>query len=438
MIRILIGILVAVSLIIFSGSRWRWHPFFSLLAGAVAFGLFAGIAPQNILTSIQSGFGALLQQIGMLVAIGSVMGSILEKTGAMESLGIATAKLFNNRVSLALILVGLVVGVPVFCDSGFIVLSRLIPTLSNVSGTAPGSLALSLSTGLYTSHTLVPPTPGPLAAASNLGLGENLGLVILVGFLFSIPVIVVSYFASNRFGKKIETERKEFYSYERLPNVWKALLPLLVPVLLITLGSFAKMLAWPESLSNLLAILGAPAISLSIGLILSFLLVDFKTNPSWPDWVSESLKDAGIILLITGAGGAFGAVIKQSEVEKLLGGFADGSMLSESGVLLLAFLMAAILKTAQGSTTSSMIITSSIVSPVAAAFGFVSVGKLILLLMAIGGGAMSVSHANDSYFWVISRFGGIRHTDLLKSYTVITLLQGLTVLITAVIAIQFL
>ena len=311
-IRILFGIAASVAFIIASGQRWKWHPFFSLLTGAVLFGLIAGISPLNILSSIQSGFGSLLQQIGLVVAIGSVLGTILEKTGAMESLGIATAKLFNNKVSLALILVGLLVGIPVFCDSGFIVLSRLIPTLSNVSGAAQGSLVLSLSTGLYTSHTLIPPTPGPLAAASNLGLGENLGLVIFVGFLFSIPVTIVSYLASNIFGSKINIDQKEFQFNEAVPKVWKSILPLLVPVLLITLGSFSKVLTLPESISNMLTILGSPVISLSIGLILSFLLIDFKANASWPDWVSESLKDAGIILLITGAGGSFGSVIKQS------------------------------------------------------------------------------------------------------------------------------
>src|SRR5258706_3660607 len=140
LIKVLIGILLAVIFIVISAQRWKWHPFFSLLSGAVIFGLIAGITTSEILSSIQSGFGSLLQQIGLVVAVGSVMGAVLEKTGAMESLGIATAKLFRNKVSLALILVGLLVGIPVFCDSGFIVLSRLIPTLAHVANASQGTL----------------------------------------------------------------------------------------------------------------------------------------------------------------------------------------------------------------------------------------------------------------------------------------------------------
>jgi len=321
----------------------------------------------------------------------------------------------------------------VFCDSGFIILSKLIHTLSVNSGTSSATIALSLSTGLYTSHSLIPPTPGPLSAAVNLGLGNNLGLVILVGMLFSIPVGVISYFASNKLGKKIKSETVNEQNFHSTLPLWKSLLPLLIPVTLISIGSFSKILGLPESLTGVLMVMGTPLFALLIGLVFSFLNINFKTEMGWPNWIAEALKDAGIILLITGVGGSFGGVIKDCGIEKIIHDAQTGSVWSESGILLFGFTVGAILKTAQGSTTSSMIITSSIVGPMAVALGLVSQIKLCLILMAIGGGAMTVSHANDSYFWVISRFAGISHSDILKSYTLTTLFQGLTVLAIALI-----
>jgi gluconate:H+ symporter, GntP family len=435
--RILVGLVISITFIILSTQRWRWHPFFSLLIAAIVFGKLAGISFSEIMQAIVSGFGSLLQQIGLVVAVGAVMGSVMEKTGAMEVLGLSITKLLEKKVGIAMLVIGLIVGIPVFCDSGFIVLSKLIPALSHSSGSSGAVMALSLSSGLYTSHTLIPPTPGPLAAATNLGLGENLGLVIVMGLLFSMPVALTAFWASRIFGRCIKTEQDTSVMHASTISVWRAVLPLVVPVVLIALGSFSKVLQFPGLASSILAILGMPVLALFIGLGLSFANLDSQKNPNWPDWISESLKDAGIILLITGAGGSFGAVIKASGLERVIQEFLPGNSLSESGILIFGFLIAALLKTAQGSTTSSMIITSSIVAPMAVGLGIASQVKLAFVLMSIGGGAMTVSHSNDSYFWVISKFGGITQGDMLKSFTPITLLQGLTVLVTALIAIQF-
>jgi GntP family gluconate:H+ symporter len=424
--RILVGLVISITFIILSTQRWRWHPFFSLLIAAIVFGKLAGISFSEIMQAIVSGFGSLLQQIGLVVAVGAVMGSVMEKTGAMEVLGLSITKLLEKKVGIAMLVIGLIVGIPVFCDSGFIVLSKLIPALSHSSGSSGAVMALSLSSGLYTSHTLIPPTPGPLAAATNLGLGENLGLVIVMGLLFSMPVALTAFWASRIFGRCIKTEQDTSVMHAST-----------ISVVLIALGSFSKVLQFPGLASSILAILGMPVLALFIGLGLSFANLDSQKNPNWPDWISESLKDAGIILLITGAGGSFGAVIKASGLERVIQEFLPGNSLSESGILIFGFLIAALLKTAQGSTTSSMIITSSIVAPMAVGLGIASQVKLAFVLMSIGGGAMTVSHSNDSYFWVISKFGGITQGDMLKSFTPITLLQGLTVLVTALIAIQF-
>jgi GntP family gluconate:H+ symporter len=174
-----------------------------------------------------------------------------------------------------------------------------------------------------------------------------------------------------------------------------------------------------------------------IGLLLSALMIKRNETKEIPMWISTALKDAGIILLITGAGGGFGAAIKTSGIDILLKEYVSNS--SSQGIIfiLIAFVIAAILKTAQGSSTSSIIITSSLLAPLAATAGFVSPAQLSVLVVAIGGGAMTVSHANDSYFWVVSQFGGISSRDAFRSFTLLTLAQGLTALITSILLFQF-
>jgi GntP family gluconate:H+ symporter len=211
-----------------------------------------------------------------------------------------------------------------------------------------------------------------------------------------------------------------------------------MPILLIALGSLPSLLSVSPTIQSQLKIFGHPVIALMIGLMLTGLLIT-KTNAQEVHlWIATALKDAGIILLITGAGGSFGAVIKGSGIDNSL-----KDILSASGghgilFLVIGFLLAAILKTAQGSSTSSMIITSSLLAPLAAASGFVSAAQLSVLIVAIGGGAMAVSHANDSYFWVVSQFSGMAPRDAFRSFTILTLLQGITALLSAILLFQFL
>ncbi|MCW5911822.1 MAG: GntP family permease [Cyclobacteriaceae bacterium] len=434
MIQVSIALLISVVTLIAVSRYVKLHAFFSLLLAAVLFGVIMGKPFPEILTAMQSGFGLLLQQIGFLVAIGSCLGIVMEKTGAMASLGNKIVTAFGaSRTVLAMSAIGVLVGIPVFCDSGFIILSRLIPALASSSAT-PAQLSLALSSGLYTTHTLVPPTPGPLAAAANLGLASHLGLAIVIGLVGSIPVAGVAYLLSRKFGLHITTTTPPVVSTETKSHSGILIfLPLLIPIVLIAMASLPalapSLLLWNKFLS----IIGNPAIALLIGLMLSFLLIRGKQKQEWPDWISDALKDAGIILLITGAGGAFGSVIKSCGIDLLLKDVLATSQAGGALFLSIAFALAAILKTAQGSSTSAIIITSSLLAPLTIAAGFASPFDLATLMLAIGGGAMTVSHANDSYFWVVSQFGGIAERDAYKSYTLITLAQGITALIVSII-----
>jgi GntP family gluconate:H+ symporter len=432
--QLIIGLVISIGAIILLTRYLNLHAFFSLLIASVAFGLIIGKPIIDILNTMQSGFGSLLQQIGFLVAIGSCLGIMLEKTRAMEAISHHIIQFFGAKHAiLGVTIIGVLVGIPVFCDSGFIILSRLIPSIASQASIQPAQLSLALSTALYTTHTLVPPTPGPLSAAANLGITENISSVILVGIITSIPVALVSFYFSKRLGKNISTSGNNVQQPGRTDYMRfsLAILPLILPIILIAGSSLPKIIPGMENFVSLMQIIGNPVVALSIGLMLSFVLLTKDQLPQWPVWISDALKDAGVILLITGAGGAFGSVIKTSGIDLILREHLSGSQSAGIVFLFIGYLIAAVLKTAQGSTTSAMIIASSLLGPLTVHAGFSSPMELAILVVAIGGGAMTVSHANDSYFWVVSQFGGISARDAFRSFTVLTLLQGLTALFSA-------
>ena len=433
---LIIGALIlSVVSIILLNRFLNLHAFFCLIIASLFLGILTGKGIPDLLQLMQMGFGSLLQQIGFIVALGSCMGIVLEKTGAMESISERLIYFFGQKKSpLALTTIGLLVGIPVFCDSGFIILSRLIPSIAASASIPSATLSLALSSALYTTHTLVPPTPGPLAAAANLGLGDHLGQVILIGILGSIPVGLVALVFSKRFGNRITPTTISINQNTKFPiAASRGVLPLIVPIVLIAIGTLPKSLEMDGIFATTIITLGQPVVALSIGLILSLLLIHPTQKTIWPGWMSEALKDAGVILLITGAGGGFGNVIKSTGIDQHLKQYIISHEAQGIVFMGFAFVIAAVLKTAQGSTTSSLIVTSTLLAPMAATAGFENSTQLCSLVMAIGGGAMTVSHANDSYFWVVSQFGGIAAADMFRSYTLLTLIQGLTALSMAIL-----
>lgn len=430
LLRIAAGLILSIAAMVLLNRYLNVHAFFSLLIAGLLLGIIAGKPFAETLNAMQTGFGTLLQQIGFIVALGSCLGMIMEKTGAMVVISQRIVYLFGARhAPLAMTVIGLGVGVPVFCDSAFIILSRLIPSIAMQASVNPAPLALSLSTGLYTSHTLVPPTPGPLAAAATFGIAEQLGTTILLGLVVSVPVGLVAWVASRKVGARIMLQdvahKPDDHGYP--PGVFNAFLPLVLPIVLIALAMLPPTLGWSGALAETLQVIGQPVMALSIGLVLAaLLLISGDQKKHWPGWISDALKDAGVILLITGAGGAFGYVIKSSGLDSILSSAMKGSSSHGIVFLLTGFGIAALLKTAQGSTTSAMIITSALLAPLAPEDAFSSAVDFSLLTLAIGGGAMTVSHANDSFFWVVSQFSGLSPRDAFRSLTVISLLQGVT------------
>lgn len=415
---LLAAILVAIGFIIISGSRFGWHPFFSLLAATLGLGVAIGLSLPELLSAVRSGFGDLLGAVGLLIVLGAIIGVALERSGAATRIAgvlLGGGRVFRGRgpgskPGWRLTVVGAVVSVPVFCDSGYIILAGLLPALAARSGKPVAVLALSLAGGLYLTHTLMPPTPGPLAAAANLGATESVGTIMLLALIVVVPVIVVVYKAAAYLGANVMASPplpESAVAPAEPPALWLSLLPLVVPVGLIAVGV-------------------DPLISLILGAGASLYLL---RSGGRSQLIGEALGLAGPILVITGMGGAFGAVLKASSLAADLTAYFAGRAVPGAGLLLLGFALAAVLKTAQGSSTGALVIASSILYPLLPLAGLDTPVELALTTLAIGAGAMTVSHANDSYFWVVTRFAGIEVADAYRSYTVLTGVMGISSLV---------
>jgi GntP family gluconate:H+ symporter len=330
-----------------------------------------------------------------------------------------------------------VISVPVFCDSGFIILAGLLPALAIRAGGKVAPLALSLAGGLYLTHTLIPPTPGPLAAAANLGADEFIGTIMLLGAVVSLPVIFVAWKAAGWFGDRITALPPAAAVTEDalLPSLQRSLLPLLIPILLIALGSVLKLATGSEGALSYMLWFCDPTVALALGCIPALLLPSIVSKT---EWIADGLGLAGPILIITGLGGAFGAILKASSLADDVAGWVGDAPLSATALLCLGWAVAALMKSAQGSSTGALVISSGIIAPLLPLAGFDSATELALMTLAIGGGAMTVSHANDSYFWVVTRFSGIAVADAYRSYTPLTAVMGGTVLAMVVVLSWFL
>ena len=426
---LLLIILAAIVLVVLLTAKAKFHPFLGLIIACFFLGLASRMPAAEIVDAMESGFGSLMRSIGMIVVFGSVIGIFLERSGGAMKIAQTIIRLAGQKKTLSAVsLIGAVVSVPVFCDSGFILLSGLPDKLGKLSGQSKAGLSLALATGLYTTHTLVPPTPGPVAAAGNMGASDTLGTIILVGLGISIPVLLVAGFFSGKLGKRIPAGSPVAGEEEtplRLPSLYRALLPLLVPIGLIAAGTVLKFMGLT---SPAVRFLSAPLVAIFTGAVLAVILLKPKKNRSYGKWFADAIAVAGPILIITGAGGAFGGVLKATPLSDSVSQWIGDGSASGLTMLMVSFGIAAVLKTAQGSSTGAMVITSSLLAPLIPVLGWDTPPEFALAVAAIGGGAMMVSHYNDSYFWVVSQFSGIRAKDTTRSFSVLTVIQGLTVL----------
>lgn len=434
-------LVAAVGFIIVATAKLNLHAFLTLLLAAYGTGVLAGIDPKRVATLVTDGFGGVLGYIGIVILAGTIIGIVLERSGAAIVIAESILDLIGEEhTPEVMAITGSLVSIPVFCDSGYIILSGLSRSLAERSKLSLATLSVALAGGLYVTHVFVPPTPGPIAAAGILG--ADVGLVMLAGLVVSLPVTLVaakwaSYVAS-RFHidpdpeMTIDDIKAEYGS---LPSRAQSFLPLLVPILLISLGSIA---GYPQpenpafitgALQRWLLFLGDPAVALLLGVFLSFTIVPSFSEEIIDGWVSDGLKNAAVILAVTGAGGAFGSVLAALPLKQFIGDTFGGLGIG----LFAAFIVAAALKTALGSSTVAILTTSSLIAPLLGPLGLSSQWGSVFAVLAIGAGSMTVSHANDSYFWIITEFSDMETATAYQAWTLATLMLGVVSIVWIVI-----
>lgn len=426
-----IMLVIMVALLIFATGRLKINAFLVLLVVAFVYGGLIGLPMKEVLGKVKEGFGGTLSSIGIVIIAGTMMGVILEKTGAALVMTRTILRLVGKDKSpLAMNIAGFVVSVPVFCDSGYVILTPLNKALAKESAKSMAVMAVALATGLYATHTMVPPTPGPIAAAG--AVNADLGAVIFYGLIAAVPASLIGYLWAVKVASKydIPVKSDESYSslmekYGKLPSVFSSFLPLVLPIVLILLKSIADLPSKPFGEGRFFAFvsnIGDPVAALLLGVIAALCIVPWKSLSQAVDpWLGQGIRDAAIVLAITGAGGSFGKILQASPMVDYI-----KANLSTSGLgIFLPFLISAAIKTAQGSSTVAIITTASIMAPMLAGLGL----NPALAVVAIGAGAMVVSHANDSYFWVVSQFSDMPVNIAYKVYTTATAVEGVAAII---------
>lgn len=455
-IALIVCFVIAIILMIVMISKFKVHPFLALMSISLVLAIVAGIDLSKIPAMIGVGFSGTFKSIGIVIIFGTIIGTVLEKTGAALKLADMVVKLVGQRrPELAMLIMGWVVGIPVFCDSGFVVLNSIREALYKKISASPVAMSVALSGGLYASHVFIPPTPGPIAAAGTLGLGGNLLLVIIMGTVVSVPVLVAVYFFSKGIAKSVTISDKEAdatitASYEellkkfgKLPCGFLSLAPIIMPIIFMAVGSVIDVLAKQGMLDKaallpkIFLFLGNPIIALAIGVIFCvFLLAETKKMREFDHITNESLKIAGPILFITAAGGVLGNVITEAGFVNFIK--ENASTIKAIGIFF-PFIISAVLKTAQGSSTVAIITTASIMGAFSDGnslmyiLGFTSEISAALCVMAIASGAMCVSHANDSYFWVVTNFSKMTADQGYRTQTAMTFIMGVVGMISVYI-----
>ncbi len=434
---LIVLLIAAILFIVISTAKLKLHPFLALIVAAIGYGLCSGLSLDQIIKSVNNGFGNTVGSIGIVIVAGCIIGTFLEESGGAYIMARSVMKLAGEkRVPLVMLLLGYIISIPVYADSGFVIMTPLNKALSKKAGITLAASAIALSLGLTLTHCLVPPTPGPISATSIVG--ADLGLVILTGIVASMVSFIIALLFVNRFVSRTyidpapnESDQEIEERVKHAPSAVKSFLPIVVPLLLIVLKSVSDFPTNPfgtGTMKMVLGFIGEPVVALLIGMVLGFMLPKkFDLDMlSTTGWVGKSLVSAAVIIMITAAGGSFGMVLRDSGIADVVGGFVSDSSLG----IWMPFLIAAALKTAQGSSTVAIITTASLLAPLMETMGFAAPIEKALAVTALCSGAMVVSHVNDSFFWVITQMTGMTVKQGYRFHTLGTLLCGTGAMLT--------
>lgn len=421
--QMVVGLVLAVVILIFLVLRTKIHAFLALIIAASIAGIVGGMAPVKVADTISAGFGSTLASIGIIIGLGVMIGRILEVSGAAETLAYSLIRFVGKKKEeWAMAIAGYIVSIPIFVDSAFVILNPLVKALSKKTGKSVISLGVALAVGLVITHSLVPPTPGPLGVAGIFGV--DIGLMIALGLLFGIPIMIVGVLYAKWLGNRIyqipddsdagfsrpdtKIAYQEFLDladkkYAELPSLSKSLLPILIPIILIFLNTTLSAMELTTGFYEILIFLGKPIIAVSIGLIAAiYALAGHLSRSATLDRMEEGIQTAGIIILVTGAGGALGAVLRESGAGDFIAGKIAELPLP---AILIPFFVATLVRLVQGSGTVAMVTAASISAPILANMEV----NMALAAQAAAMGSMIFSYFNDSLFWVVNRMLGIKN-----------------------------
>ncbi|MEU5235477.1 GntP family permease [Streptomyces lydicus] len=434
-----LGIALLLVLII----KVRLQPFVALLGVSIAVGLAAGLSVTELFGTVQksdavslieTGMGGILGHVAIIIGLGTMLGAILEVSGGAEVLSARLLRLFGEkRAPLAMGMTGLIFGIPVFFDVGIFVLAPIVYAAAKRSGKSILLYCMPLLAGLSMTHAFLPPHPGPVAAAGLFKV--DLGWIILMGLVCGLPAVLAAWVYAAWIGKRlfvavphdmveaadearaaVAAEKPD--AHERPVPLGTVLAIIGTPLVLILLATFSSIALAPSTLRSVIEFFGHPFVALTIALLMAYYLLGIRrgwSRKSLETVSTASLKPVGNIILVVGAGGIFGAVLKGSGVATALSDTFHNVGLP---VIVLAYLLSLVLRVAQGSATVAIVTTAGIVVPLVEGQGM-SQAHLALVIMAISAGSIFASHVNDGGFWMVSKYFGITERDTLKSWTVL-------------------
>ncbi len=443
--QMLLALFIGLVLLILLILKTKVHAFIALIIAAITIGLIGGMGTTATVDAITAGFGGTLGNIGIIIGFGVMMGQIFELSGAAEKMARTFLKLFGKkREGIALALTGFLVSIPIFCDSGFVILSPIAKALSKSTKKSIVALGVPLAAGLVITHSLVPPTPGPLGVAGTFGV--DIGQFILMGIVIAIPMAIACLFYGTYLGKKIYQipaddgdgwirpgyqepiyDVKSSEEGRKLPSALMSFLPILAPIVLILINTVSKALGNTEGIFSVLIFLGTPVVAVGIGLLLAIYTLAFKTERKVVlSQMEKGIQSAGIIILVTGGGGALGKVLQVSGVGNFI---AEQISQTAIPIILLPFIIATLVRFVQGSGTVAMVTAAGITAPIVLAAG----GNMLLGAFAACIGSLFFSYFNDSFYWVTTRLMGITETkEQVRVWSVTTTIAwavGLVVLL---------
>ncbi len=446
---IILIVIIGVSMLLLMVLRFKLSAFVSLLITSIFVGILAGMPLSRISASIQEGMGNTLGFVATVVGLGAIFGQMLESSGGAKALAHYLLKKFGtNKASWALMLTGFIIGIPVFLDVGLIILIPIVYALTRDTKRSILYYAIPLLAGLAVTHTMVPPTPGPMAVSNILGV--EMGWVVLFGLIVGLPAAIIAGPFFGRFIAKkifiqapreiIDIKPDESNTIQKPPSFGIIAVIISTPLLLILMSTFINVGVEKEVLTKsffteLLVFIGHPFTALIIATLMSILLCVKRKIPGQTilDLSTKALGPAGIIILVTGAGGVLKQILVDSGIGKIL---AESIAESSIPLILLAWVLAALVRITQGSATVAMITAAGIMAPILSVFNL-NQPNIALIVIAIGAGATILSHINDSGFWIVSKYLGMNEKQTLQSWTIMETIIAISGLLFSLLVSMF-